>query len=610
MKKAITTPKTKISSRILDSNSTSSRTSNLSKPKLITKTTSTPIVARSTKTVPLKPTQSLHSTGSLTSQNKPIIKGTKTSSRDVTSKRVTKEQFFPKKYPYSSYLHETSTENDKKNIESPKQSTNKSSSKPILSKSKEVEQTKSPIPKLSRERTMTRILSPSEVKVIKNMVEKVDINSENRPRTATIRKHVEPEIDIVVNEPSSSQLNSLTAEEVDQHEENYEDDFDSYESDFEVCSSSSSTTNSITTPSTTSNEADSISTSDNSDNEIITELAPKRTNSASTDDERKMDSGNYDLPDMKHKQILDNIKEAIERENSNLNMAKINNKDAEIVNSLASLSDEGFEDGMKFISNNGFVNFFDAKVKQQKKKITSKSKKRGEDLMNMIRLNSVSFSLFDMEAISYEEFMKSYGRTGTMQISSQTGDDDLDEEIQTDVIEMKNQSTQFPIRFSTVEDDLCVREHLNSNKEIEWQKNKQINSKKLTTFLNTQGKIVLHLLEQKETKFQQRLKRNTSEIAFSEGYLSVNYENVSFLNSRTVSFMAYSKQNQLLTIHKGNIQIFMNQEEQLLSRPTICIWDMFDLNYPQYILVSSGEITRACFDCYHGYLIFASISDG
>lgn len=608
MKKSITTPKTKTSSRISDLNSTSSRINNLSKPKLITKTTSTPTVAKSTKPIPLKPTQSLPST--LTSQNKPVVKGTKTSSRDVTSKRVTKEQFFPKKYPYSSYLHETNTENENKNIESPKQSTNRLPSKPVSSNSKKVEQNKSPIPKLSRERTMTRILSPSEVKVIKNMVEKADTNSEDRPRTATIKKHDEPEIEIVVHEPSSSQLNSLTAEVVDQQEENYEDDFESYESDFEVYSSSSSTTNSITTPSTSSNEDDSISTSDSSDNERITELAPKRTNSASTDDERKMDSGNYDLPDMKHKQILDNIKEAIERENSNLNMGKNNNKNVETVNSLASLSDEGFEDGMKFISNNGFVNFFDAKVKQQKKKLTSKSKKRGDDLMNMIRLNSASFSLFDMEAISYEEFMKSYGRTGTMQISSQTGDDDLDEEVQTDIIEMKNQSTQFPIRFSTDEDDVCFREHLNSNEEVELQKNKQVNSKKLITFLETQGKIVLHLLEQKETKFQQLLKQNTSDIPFSEGYLLVNYENVSFLNSRTVSFMTYSKQNQLLTIHKGNVQIFMNQEEQLLSRPTICIWDIFNLNYPQYILVSSGEITMACFDCYHGYLIFGSISDG
>lgn len=595
-----TTVDTKITNKKTEtiSSRTSKTITNLTKSK----SSSDSAAAASTSIrKPVKATRSTPATSvtSNVASSRPQVppKGTKTSSRDVTSKRVTKEQFFPKKYPYSSYLHET--EDTKRKIDE---------------KMKKVS-SKVESPKIKRERTITRTLSPSEIKVVKNIVEpqkvaspkvepqkvaspkvkpqkvaspkvepqKVASPKVERPRTATIRKAEPPE--------------NPEKDDIDTSDKNdYEDDFESYESDFEAYSSSSS----VLSIETDAHISESSSSSDVEDSEQITEFNQKRTNSAGTDDERKLDSGNYELHDVKHKQILDNIKEAIEKENSNLNTS-INKTE---INSLASLSDEGFEDGSKYLLlNNGFVNFTDAKKKQQKQKLNLKSRKRGDDLMNMIRLNSVYFSLFDMEAITYEDFMQSYGKSGTIQISSQTGDDDLDEQIQTDQIEVVDKWTQYPIRFSKHDD--YFGETLNHKEQINTN-----TSRKLNKFMEKAGKIMLHILEQKETKTQVQFKQNYSDIPFSDGYLSINFERTQFLRNRNVVYMMFSKTGQLLTVHENGTEVSMNENEQLLARSSICIWDVFELSYPQYILASSGDVTRACFDSIHGNFIFGGICDG
>ncbi|GLV38042.1 Transferrin 3 [Carabus blaptoides fortunei] len=576
-----------------------------------------------------------------TSSRTPTPKVAKLSSRDVLSKRVTKEQYFPKKFPYSSHLREGDDSNLKSTANS---SRTNEIHKATVSKSKDTIKkdttTTQPSKKPSRQRNMTRTLSPSEVKIINSQ----PINDDDdRPRTATLRKHtndtdvpasypiIDDNVEIKVapirtsssssaktseeNEPIRAAHSSKTVERqpitvensnsetIDVHVESssehdeYEDDFDSYNSDFEAYSSSNSTTSE-----SSSIETDSGTSKFSASSERIVEMTQKRTSSAGNEEERKMDSGNYDLPDMKHKQMLNIIKEAIERENGELR--------TDVRSNQASLSDEGFEDG----SIGGFINFADAKRKQQQQRRKSKNKLRGDELMSMIRLDCVGVNLFDMNAISYEEFMQSYGRSGTVQMSVQTGDDDLDEDTQTDVVETWNKWTQCPIRFSKsarvdADEQFGVGGDPGQVKLASSVDKTDHNlMKRVAKFLNTTGSVVLHILEQKSKENTHQLMRNP-DIKFSDGFYNLSYATAPFLNHRSVTSLAYSKHNALLTVHQSCLRNSL-PEDELFCKSMICIWKFPDPGQPQHILVSSGDVSKACFDSQFGYLVFAGITDG
>ena len=73
-----------------------------------------------------------------------------------------------------------------------------------------------------------------------------------------------------------------------------------------------------------------------------------------------------------------------------------------------------------------------------------KARRRGDELLAMIRLDVVAFDLMELPPIRYEAFMKTFGATNTMQAISQTGEDNLQEEVQTDPVDTAEMWTQKP----------------------------------------------------------------------------------------------------------------------------------------------------------------------
>lgn len=581
------------------------------------------------------------------SNSKKVSLKSKTS-RDNVSNRVTREQYFPGKYPFSSHLYEGDKKADKSKLVNGYLNESKSSEAKRSSKSDEVQKKsieghrskkdegtkgakEKTQPKLTRERTKTKILTPDEVQVVRNIKKKKEETKLERPRTATIRKNQDPDDSSLseltdsslqhskastirsksrLNNPDSSSIDpenkdikknnndvlpstSKTEIQTNDDEYEYEDDFDSYESDFEEYESSNGTPTDIST--------DTSST----DSEENMEFARKHVTSTEVDEEKKLDSGTYDLHELKHKQVLDKIKEAIEKENT-----EISKKYMEPPSNLASLSDEGFDE--KF--SNGFINLTETKKMLQKPKAVSKRKKRGDDLMNMIRLDTVNYTLLNMKSISYDEFMQSYGQSGTVQVSSQTGDDDISEETQTESIDYTNRWTQFPVRVPNQIEPNASYNHLGVDKDPPETKSSLEplfhNTKRLENFITNSSKLMLTLLESKNLNITEHIQKNQRDIPFSDGFVKLNIDSYPFLSERSVSHIAYSNSSVLLTVHKSKLEVYMNPDEQLLSRSIICIWNLFDLEKPQELLASSGEIIKACFDNKHNYLVFAGIIDG
>ncbi|XP_066141001.1 cytoplasmic dynein 2 intermediate chain 1 [Euwallacea fornicatus] len=509
---------------------------------------------------------------------------------EALSNRVQKTQYFPSKNLYSNALKsmEKSSKNlgisDKKNSPalakraaptiSPKTSNKKPKEGPISSKSS------------IKSITKTRDSSPETTS-----------SSLGRPRTATLRKGSIVNANIVGPDAATPQ-NLPINESVKNPEETYEEDFESYESDFEAATSSSDETNSGLLISGASGSI-STSTEDIQGQPERTSIA-KRLSSAESD-ERKLDSGTFELTDFKHRQILKYIEDTVKKEDAIMELQQ--EKCAH-----HSLSDEGFEDQRSL----QFINFADAKKKCEKRKASAARKKRGEELLSMIKLDVMNFTIFDSPSVPYEDYIKNYGRGCAVQASVQTGEDNISEEVQTEYIELREMWTQMPARFSDFNLNMegfwnrykCELVGAGGNTNIE-DLQLSTNEGHLESFLKHSANLILQILSEKRFKQLENFHQNKTELPFSRGYLELNTSN-SLLKDTTLQTMSVHPRNanKFLTVHSNNNLNFDP------AKSLVCVWDLDNLDTPSKTLISFGEISCATF-CFDGNSsIIAGQNDG
>lgn len=408
--------------------------------------------------------------------------------------------------------------------------------------------------------------------------------AKNKTETASIAESISTQME------TDTEVVTETIEEPDDTE-NYEDDFDSYASDFEEYNSSSQASVVSNASDVSSSDPLDVSTQGeetSSDEDEIeptkeeTPSPPRRVNSA--EEERKLDSGNFDMPndsnEPKRKQVLDRIKEH------------------EPV--LSSLSDEGFEEQKSSLQ---FVNFAEAKKQRQIIKARQKMNKRGEELMSMIRLDQQNFTLFDLPAQSYDVFIKSFGNRNSTQVASQTGDDRIDEEIQTDVINCVNKWTQFPIdKITKSKNPLQFKEELlgvgSDTLEVNLLKEPHIleyNEYNLQRFLQSQEKLITELL--KENQYGNKAEMTSGKFPFSQGYLILPTEEIG--PTKSVTFSNSNKNPKIITVH-----------EQKDMRSQGFVWSLLKPTTPEDNFTAYGEISDVTFGLDNDKLIFGGFTDG
>lgn len=411
-------------------------------------------------------------------------------------------------------------------------------------------------------------------KVREENKKKITITSSEtkRPGTATLKNPV-----VLKN------IETPTTNTID-----YEDDFDSYESDFEVYTSETSS-------STEAIQNFSSSTSDSEEKPVIIE--DKRINSAGNDEERKLDSGAFDLTEQKYKQVLHNIKESVENEKEKFS-------DSSSSNNVNSLPDEGFEE-VKSLSgeNSCFINFSSAQKKLKQSKIEAKQRKRGEEILNMIKLDSYNFTLLDLAPMTYERYIKLYGQQNAVQASAQTGDDDVHEECQTDKIIKHDKWTQAPIQFSNFNVSqpnylkVYKQEFLGVGSGELGENNAEINFN-IKNILKAAQMLVTLLQENYNNSFKNM--QNSELPDLSIGYIECN-TTIPLLKDTLVTHVAYNTNipSLFLTVHE--------QKMKLEKQSFLCTWYLSNLDQPENIFVSYSKITCSCV---HGKFIISGSDDG
>lgn len=330
--------------------------------------------------------------------------------------------------------------------------------------------------KIKHKRFRTRTLEPEEIKIIKKgegsssndiemkkLVQNFVTNDQHVP---LIGKPKAFYVNLDEHESSSNRSTKLATKVVKspspEHSEsasiNYEDDFESYESDFESFDSSSHNEPSSESKSLSSENSKSFSISHNTSNDNNS-LSLKRT--PIHNEEINLDSGNYDYREIKSGNSYLLKMGDIEETATEIKDFPYSYENTKVNYSIKQMSytDEGFDEnsgGFSSTSNPGYSKPEDVvsvihlitRPKSKKNTLMEYYKQRARDLCSLITLDEIKYSLFEINPVPYDVFIKTFGKSNFFQGSSQTNDDYVDEVTQTDSIFTVNKWTQNPINYS------------------------------------------------------------------------------------------------------------------------------------------------------------------
>ncbi|XP_063992285.1 cytoplasmic dynein 2 intermediate chain 1 [Diachasmimorpha longicaudata] len=435
----------------------------------------------------------------------------------------------------------------------------------------------------SKERRKSRTLSPSEVKVLNKRFPKSDSSPDY----------------------------------------NYEDDFEDYESDFQDC-----------TETDASEVSDESQGSDEPDLEPI-ELKSKepvkqlKSKEVREHEEHMLDSGHYELEEARRRAARMDLMSSRHRVTGDSHRAMVFGEDKPSeIRSLPSSADEGFEDGRSGdFAKSPPLGGHEIVGLREIKRFNEVGKKlsRGRKLLQMIKLDVVEWSVFETTPIAYEEFIRIHGRINTRQIATQTREDDLSVETQTEEIRYRNVWTQFPV--------VC-RSSLKTSGDIEGFNREMVgvgsdendhqvkrpvyDVLKLNEFLGAAGRVVLALLEEERVKKSEPQGPQGQDMPFSESSIKLAISTVTFLTGRPVVIVKYPDTNSriILSIHApaddDNQDIETSADDGFYMTDCCigCLWNVHEPFRPIKLFYSGSCVTAVCLHPGNWNLVFAGLDDG
>ncbi|XP_073848978.1 uncharacterized protein [Musca autumnalis] len=555
----------------------------------------------------------------------------------------------------------------------------------------------------------SRVLAPDEIVVLKRESAKKRIEEQIR-RDSVVQ--LEPNAVVALKEPVAFEVpfneRQKTAKEkhrsrstsrvrqareskapVEEAEVNYSDDFDSYESDFETGSSRKSSTqnsssnpsdedeggeeeeeeeeseeNSSTNESSEEEEEDDESEGnsagdheeegnkqnlDSEEDEEESEITQDPITVLQRDKERKLDSGHYELNSSARR---------------NPKLSELSSQSTQhLVDSFETFSlntSEQLDSGisaygpstLNLNNNNGhrgnFQIFYGGYKDFLRKPICNK---RGQDLMAKIQLDTLEFKFLDMKPISYDVFMQTFGKLNTCQTSTQTQDNRMHVEQQTEMWETRSMWTQHPAQYDwemvkqltnsfkagpgvlgqnccgELEDDSEVKtlandeleislaalkswEHQRSMRNVQTQGRavrKPIDYEGLNSFLLKSSMVINQILGSSGNKKQHDL--DSKQLGALERIVDSCYEmDTNFLNTlKVVRLFSNSKHNLVITVHESlpETDVYRSDFSQLLM-----VWCVNVSDKPSRLLSTWSQVARVEISNDSADIVVAALRDG
>ncbi|XP_034496051.1 WD repeat-containing protein 60 isoform X1 [Ailuropoda melanoleuca] len=345
----------------------------------------------------------------------------------------------------------------------------------------------------------------------------------------------------------------------------FEDDFEDYEDDFEVCDGEDDSSN---------------------------ELEPKE----------KIE----ELPPARKKEIQE-IQKAINAENERVGKlsCKLSQKQGLLEGERDSKTD-GNSSPSKTPVCGIFVDFATASRRQKSRTQSLKQKTRSTKLLRLIDLDfSFTFSLLDLPPVNeYDMYIRNFGKKNTKQAYVQYNEDNVDRDVQTEEIETRVVWTQHPGEGTAVSGgsgsgDLC-----------DVAAAPKVDTPRLSSFLRAACQVIAVLLEEDrvgaEPSWSPRAQDSTLHISDSSSQLNTS---LPFLQNRKVLCLCASQvqRQTVVSVHGLPGAAFA---PALDGRYVLCVWDIWQPSGPQKVLICESEVTCCCFSPFKAFLLFAGTVHG
>ncbi|XP_030827896.1 WD repeat-containing protein 60 isoform X3 [Strongylocentrotus purpuratus] len=297
---------------------------------------------------------------------------------------------------------------------------------------------------------------------------------------------------------------------------------------------------------------------------------------------------------------IDNLRRAMAAENEALRRSA-ESRDSRSQQSSASTRPSTSRTGRTFI------NFVAAKQRQISDQVSQRTKKRGQELMNLIDLDTTGFDLFDMPPVrEYDRYIASFGRSNTKQAFVQCNDDNLDRDVQTEEIDTSERWTQHP------QDGAAATGGSNSKEEDdELPVEREMNSLRYNRFMEKATQLFIVLLDEElANRVGGKLESNKRSIVFSDGYTLMN-TGTPILQGRSINRVVIHpvQTNLIITMHSMPKAKVM-EKAGLTNRGLMCVWNVNEPSRPQKILVLKSMPTTCAFSPSKATMAFCGTADG
>ncbi|XP_042893349.1 cytoplasmic dynein 2 intermediate chain 1-like isoform X2 [Penaeus japonicus] len=271
-----------------------------------------------------------------------------------------------------------------------------------------------------------------------------------------------------------------------------------------------------------------------------------------------------------------------------------------------------------------FVNFAVAKKKQAASQLSSKMNTRGRMLLDMIQLDTVTVELLTLAPVSYEAYISSFGHSNRQQISIQTNEDALSEEVQTDEILKKDKWTQKPVHISIGTDERLPgpEDYLGVGGDMDpigFTDSSSSNTGRLTSFLTSASQVMLALLEEElvweleSTTKTNDVSTTTDGLGFSHPPVPMGSNVQSLLEGRPTPFVQFCDSEPMMLLSGHGFRNVEEESEDMVKlndSSLICVWWVQEPSRPQHLLSSRSLPTSATFSPGRPSLVLAGLEDG
>ncbi|XP_051008441.1 cytoplasmic dynein 2 intermediate chain 1 [Acomys russatus] len=253
-----------------------------------------------------------------------------------------------------------------------------------------------------------------------------------------------------------------------------------------------------------------------------------------------------------------------------------------------------------------FVDFVTASHRQKSRSQAIKQKTRSAKLLRLIDLDfSFTFSLLDLPPVNeYDMYIRNFGKKNTKQAYVQYNEDNVERDIQTEDIETREVWTQHPAEGTAVSGGSEEKDFPGVTVVP------KIDTPRLSSFLRAACQVVAVLLEEDRLaagpSWNSRAQDKALRVSDSSSQLNMN---LPFLQSRKVSSLHASRgqRQTVVSVHDLPEKAFA---PHLDTRHLLCVWDIWQPSGPQKVLICESKVTCCCFSPLKAFLLFAGTVHG